>query len=73
MCSYDCRDGLIFTRDSKGYERLYRCPCELGDKYNHSLFSPSDKTKEKPIELPVYGKKKSMVVGRELAAGKDDE
>jgi len=33
-----CRNGLVFTRDRKGIERLYRCYCPLGEQYARIKF-----------------------------------
>jgi hypothetical protein len=69
-----CRDtGHVFTRDSKGTERMYACPCPRGEALP-PMFFPSDKDKTKPVRLPVYGKKPAppapaRPVGRDKATG----
>lgn len=65
----ECSDsGLRFTKDSKGFDRMYRCSCEAGMKLKTSLFAASDKDKTKPIEIPELPTRKS---GRELQVGDD--
>ena len=53
MCEL-CRDGLVHTRDAKGYERVYACTCSLGEPHRQPVFAKSDKDKERPFTLPTY-------------------
>lgn len=57
-CIYECREGLVFTRDRKGYERVYRCSCPLGDSHSQPMYAPTDKEKARPFYLPVFGVKR---------------
>lgn len=50
-----CRDGLVFTQDKKGYTYLRACPCPLGEKHQKPMYQPSDREKQNPIQLPVWG------------------
>lgn len=71
MCALNCHDGLVFTQNSTGITRVYRCSCQLGDKHATPQYAPSDKAKERPIVLPVWQPKK-LLDGRDKASGNDD-
>lgn len=51
-----CHDtGLVHTRTSKGIAKTYACSCPKGAPNREPLFFPSDKNRERPFFLPVYG------------------
>lgn len=53
-----CHDtGLVFTKSSKGVNKVYACHCEKGAPNREPKFFPGDKNKEKPYYLDVWGKK----------------
>lgn len=82
MCPL-CNDkGIMFNRDSKGYERMYACSCPLGDKHCYEMYAPSDKNKERAMKLPRWGVKTGVGDGklpivkpdsRAKASGEKDE
>lgn len=70
MCPRCDDSGLVHTRDSKGYERVYRCYCPLGEKYAETLFAPSDKEKAHPMGIPKFQER--VLSPRDKRAGNDD-
>lgn len=51
-----CHDtGLVFTKTSKGINKTYACRCPKGAPNREPMFSPSDKKRERPFFMDVYG------------------
>jgi hypothetical protein len=75
-----CRDeGLVFTRNRDGVERLWACACEAGNRHREPAFAPSDKEKKAPIQIATYGKADRSVpqttlklTGRDRATGEKE-
>lgn len=54
-----CHDtGLVHTYKPTGEKKVYACSCELGAPNREPKFFPSDKKKERPYFLDVWGAKK---------------
>lgn len=68
-----CRDGIVFTQDSKGTTKTWRCPCPLGKKYEQPMYLGRDEEKKHPWVLPLYQPKEPTPEKKYPRPYKEDE